>query len=421
MRHMVMSVAALQEHIDKLAADIVRQESVLKDLWRSKGAAQRQLNAIRDPMARMPLEISSEIFLQCRNSRPEPSADQPPLLFLNICNGWRDIALSTPALWSAIHADKPKDDLGSILVTWLKRAGGRALSISLPTPVTRDIAQAIGYYTHQLQDLGMFHDADDIRLIAAKGPFVFLETLTLAGVPTDSVPRCSISHTIEMLDVCPNINEYTLANVFYADDYYDHDHFDIRVLPCIQHFNLGRPDDASASSAVVLRRISLPSLKTFYLPVTHDLPFPKLIQFFTRSLPPLQKFIVGGGSWNAEWTLSEMKECLALLPTLTHFEVQPIGQHVADGFITTLGSSPHLLPNASAITFQPFYPPVEWYQKLLTVLSARRDQIRIVQVIWADNPYQTREAPPQDVCVRLRQLAADGMEIHIGTEQRNYI
>ncbi|KAJ6523341.1 hypothetical protein B0H19DRAFT_1386466, partial [Mycena capillaripes] len=66
-----MSVEELQVRINKLLAeDIILQEDleVLKQLQQNKNDAQCQLNgvlnAIRDPVARLPLEISSEIFLQ---------------------------------------------------------------------------------------------------------------------------------------------------------------------------------------------------------------------------------------------------------------------------------------------------------------------------------------------------------------------
>ncbi|KAJ6482996.1 hypothetical protein DFH09DRAFT_990945, partial [Mycena vulgaris] len=102
-----MSVKELELRIDNLSTEIDRQKEVLKHLESSRSATQRQLNTIRDPMARLPLEVSSEIFMQSLPARPGPQASDAPLLFLNICNAWVDIALSTPALWAAIHVDKP--------------------------------------------------------------------------------------------------------------------------------------------------------------------------------------------------------------------------------------------------------------------------------------------------------------------------
>ncbi|KAJ7748784.1 hypothetical protein DFH07DRAFT_713969, partial [Mycena maculata] len=76
------------EHFEKILVDLDLQREVL---------------AVHDPLARLPLEISSEIFLQCLPPLPEPGAHHVPMLFLNICNAWTSIALSTPALWASIH------------------------------------------------------------------------------------------------------------------------------------------------------------------------------------------------------------------------------------------------------------------------------------------------------------------------------
>ncbi|KAJ7472192.1 hypothetical protein FB451DRAFT_315483 [Mycena latifolia] len=188
-----MSVAELQEHIAQLSADIVRHKEVLKSLERSKSAAQHQLNALRDPVAQLPFEISSEIFVQCLPSRPAPDARHAPLLLMNICKAWTDIALSTPALWATIYADAPIFDLESILDAWLERAGSRALSISLPLLVTRNIAEVVGSCAHRLQDLTLYHEHQLIALIAGEGPFPFLTTLTMVGLDEDEVSHSSIT------------------------------------------------------------------------------------------------------------------------------------------------------------------------------------------------------------------------------------
>ncbi|KAJ7102763.1 hypothetical protein C8R44DRAFT_682186, partial [Mycena epipterygia] len=127
-----MSVEELRAHIEKVSAGIERQKEVLKQPEYSKSAAQRQLNAIRDPVARLPPEISSDIFIRCLPPIPEPDASHVPMLLLNICNTWTDIALFTPALWASIHIDFPRvTGFNEVLRMWLERARNRSLSISL--------------------------------------------------------------------------------------------------------------------------------------------------------------------------------------------------------------------------------------------------------------------------------------------------
>ncbi|KAJ7896270.1 hypothetical protein B0H14DRAFT_2258863, partial [Mycena olivaceomarginata] len=87
----------------KLDTEIGLQRELLRKLERDKSLAQRQINAVLDPMARLPFEISSEIFLKTLDPFPEPKALHAPMLLLNICYSWSDIALSTPALWAAFN------------------------------------------------------------------------------------------------------------------------------------------------------------------------------------------------------------------------------------------------------------------------------------------------------------------------------
>jgi hypothetical protein len=178
-----MDVEELQRRIDNLSTDIVRQRTVLKDLERNKSAAQRELNAFRDPIARLPVEISSHIFLQCLPSHPhQPEALRVPMLFLNICNTWTEIALSTSQLWAVFHVNDPIPDLVSLMEASRKRASNRALSVSLPTDLPGTIAPILARNAHQLQDLKIFHREGDLALVANVGPFPILRNLTVVGL-----------------------------------------------------------------------------------------------------------------------------------------------------------------------------------------------------------------------------------------------
>ncbi|KAJ6558227.1 hypothetical protein B0H19DRAFT_132460 [Mycena capillaripes] len=130
-------VQELRARIAKLSAEIELHKDVLKKLEQDKSLVQRQLNAVLDPVAQLPLEISSEIFLQSLPILPKPGLNNVPMLLLNICSAWTDIALSTPDLWTAINITFPSAE-GSEdgARTWLQRAGNCPLSISLVGPGT---------------------------------------------------------------------------------------------------------------------------------------------------------------------------------------------------------------------------------------------------------------------------------------------
>ncbi|KAJ7831520.1 hypothetical protein B0H14DRAFT_2280725, partial [Mycena olivaceomarginata] len=55
--------------------------------------------SIVDPIQRLPVEISSAIFVYCLPEFPRPSPGFAPMIFLHVCHAWSSIAVSTPALW----------------------------------------------------------------------------------------------------------------------------------------------------------------------------------------------------------------------------------------------------------------------------------------------------------------------------------
>ncbi|KAJ6525074.1 hypothetical protein DFH09DRAFT_996332, partial [Mycena vulgaris] len=182
-----MSVEELEARIESLSADIERQKEVLKKLEKSKSAIQRQLNNVRDPVERLPLEISSEIFLQCSRlpPRPQPGARYIPMLLMNICNAWSDIAIATPALWAAIHIEFPRPK-GFIEFwgAWLKRARNHPLSISLYRTFNDGFDTVIQPHTEHLKGLEIFvQDADGLVLPRNIAAFPSLQTFTFGSLP----------------------------------------------------------------------------------------------------------------------------------------------------------------------------------------------------------------------------------------------
>ncbi|KAJ7780182.1 hypothetical protein DFH07DRAFT_794099 [Mycena maculata] len=98
------------------------------------------------PVLTLPPEIVSEIFthlLPVYPLRPPTSVLRSPTILSHICSRWREIALTTLALWRAISIELIPDDeclrpqpgylesLLHILETWLARSQSCALSIAL--------------------------------------------------------------------------------------------------------------------------------------------------------------------------------------------------------------------------------------------------------------------------------------------------
>ncbi|KAJ7208429.1 hypothetical protein B0H12DRAFT_1242995 [Mycena haematopus] len=94
----VPGVPELRARIMELDTEINLQMEVVKKLQHDKSLVQRQLNAVLDPIAHLPLEICSEIFLQSlsESSFARLGPSHLPTLLLNICHAWSAIAISTP-------------------------------------------------------------------------------------------------------------------------------------------------------------------------------------------------------------------------------------------------------------------------------------------------------------------------------------
>jgi hypothetical protein len=115
--------------------------------------------SLLSPVPHLPIDILQEIFASCLPTEHYPvvSRYEAPLLLTQVCKNWRNIALSTPHLWSAIHIPIPSlpghitsyeppvgglsDYLTALLALihermvaihqWLERSKGSPLSISI--------------------------------------------------------------------------------------------------------------------------------------------------------------------------------------------------------------------------------------------------------------------------------------------------
>ncbi|KAJ7693882.1 hypothetical protein B0H17DRAFT_1058552 [Mycena rosella] len=101
----------------------------------------RELNSIVYPVLTLPPEISSEIFLHCIPSTRRldvVNIDEAPLLLMRACSAWREIAVSTPALWSTLDINfaknLPPHHSSEIVDTWLSRARLCPLSVTIISP-----------------------------------------------------------------------------------------------------------------------------------------------------------------------------------------------------------------------------------------------------------------------------------------------
>ncbi|KAJ7509575.1 hypothetical protein B0H11DRAFT_2421557 [Mycena galericulata] len=421
-----MSVHELEAQLEKLSADIALHQKILNDLQQNKINVQRQLNTIRDPVARLPLEISSEIFVRCLPPFPEPGAHHVPMLFLNICNAWTNIALSIPALWAAINIVFPRaEGFTELLATWLKRARTRPLSVSLSNNFddSDGIIPFIWRHGQQLKHLEICcnqeDDEDEIIHIlgcSSPGPLPLLETLTVQCLiyEADDLSYRGLE-ILELLRLAPNLVEcmfHYVRPVHGVDDIEES-----LVHPGLRRLMFGDGVNDPESDDRILTCLTTPGLEA--LSASMHISSDELWSFLKRSSPPLQELVLGGGLDYDN--LDGLHGCLRLIPTLVRLEFWwwPETHDLEELF----GASPSgLLPNlrslsirlASGATLSDF-----WWETLLGVLQARRTKMKFA---YLESGRQLSSSKlTANILAAFRELMAGGMKVYIGTHGQKLI
>ncbi|KAF7361460.1 hypothetical protein MSAN_01179100 [Mycena sanguinolenta] len=398
---------SVRERIAKFDIEINLQRELLKKLERDKSLAQRQLNSILDPIARLPWEISSEIFLQSLPPFPaEHGARHVPMLLLNICNTWSAIALSTPALWTAFHIDLPcTRRLKELLLVWLQRASNRLLSISLHVErdfVHRDIVAIIWRHGQQLKHLELLEraseDGGDTIENMVPGPLPSLETLTMRG------GTFCIDYTLELLQLAPNLIEYLV----YTTELLFNAPVEKVVHPNLRRLIVGAPGRYPRGRQELLQYLSLPRLEALSIGMTHG----ALLGFLQESSPPLLELTLGDVFHTK---FDELVECLRLVPDLERLEMWYARCLTVEELMTALAGSPPLLPHIKALSFHlAGYEEIEW-PTLARTLAALRTQLRLqsFHLVGLHRAPSAAKMPTPVIIAAFRELAADGMEVCI--------
>ncbi|KAJ7871231.1 hypothetical protein B0H14DRAFT_2724858 [Mycena olivaceomarginata] len=418
-----MAIQELRARIMKLDTEIGLQRELLKKLQRDKSLAQRQLNAVVDPVARLPLEIASDIFLRTLAPLPlEPGAPHPPMLLLNICHAWSDIAIATPALWTAIHIIFPcATGVKDFLPIWLERSRNRPLSVLLEGKFDQDVVSVIWRHGQQLRHLEICEaekGEEDTDQNAANGlmelwgattspgPLPSLVTLTIR----DSMDRASeftrISpfHIFELLRLAPNLVECLFCD---TDIVFAVGADQKLVLPNLRRLMFGEQGRYPSFDHNILDSLSLPGLEALSITVNTD----HLLSFLKRSSPALQELVLAHES-----DFLSLAECLRFAPDLKQFELQETYYSLAEELFGALIESASLLPQLSILIINLTDnedPEISYsfWNTALGALVARRTQLLFFRLTI---PILTAlEMPTPDIIAAFRELVADGMQVHI--------
>ncbi|KAJ7353225.1 hypothetical protein DFH08DRAFT_856251 [Mycena albidolilacea] len=136
--------AADRSRIAHIEAQISELERTISSLKEEKYSLRARLAIYTYPVLTLPNEIVSEIFVHFLPAFPQfppPIGLLSPYLLCQICRKWRDIAFSTPALWSVISltfckAGRVPQKLRYLQIS-IERSGSCRLSLKLGTRLNK--------------------------------------------------------------------------------------------------------------------------------------------------------------------------------------------------------------------------------------------------------------------------------------------
>jgi hypothetical protein len=407
--------SALHVRLAEVDSELEKLTEALKTLQRSKSSIQRQLNDLHDPMARMPLEISSEIFTYCLPPEEEYPDLTDPLLFLQICTLWTEIALSTPRLWSNLSVEIPLDvtaEFEGFLNSWILRAQGHQLSLSFTGSTVADpgIMGIVVAHAHHVKELE-FESPSYLQIFSPGNIFPRLTTLQVKwGEASYSTPM-DVNDIIQVLRSAPALTNCTLdlQNVLRRPS---------TPGECIRHESLKSWDIKAfnSDSSHILQVLTFPSLQHLGVSL-HGGRDDELISFFTRSRPPLGSLKLH--TRDMSWAIHTVECCLRPISSMTWLQLTG-SDAFQNQFITILTetSCDEFLPNLTDLTITRGawgYPEAEWYKPLTAMLSWRSKKLEFFRLEWDQFVFQLLvPGPYEDDKGVLLALIADGMQIDLG-------
>jgi hypothetical protein len=137
-------ISVVNQKISKIEAALALMKSQRNDLQ----AFVNNHNVLLSPARRLLPELWYKIFLECVSATTDDDPDAimfpqnfstsvAPLVLTQVCKGWREVASSSPRLWSSLTLSfRPKSSYRCILAhRWLKRSAGCPLNLRIDNPV----------------------------------------------------------------------------------------------------------------------------------------------------------------------------------------------------------------------------------------------------------------------------------------------
>ncbi|KAJ6457485.1 hypothetical protein C8R47DRAFT_1164121 [Mycena vitilis] len=192
---MLASLAADRTRVAELQTRILDLERALSQLRIEQSQAQERLDSYRYPVLTLPDDITSEIFT--RIVPPYPHFPQltghfSPMILTHICRQWRDLALGTPMLWSAISSSL-REWTPRIIEMWMERSRSCPLYLQLGEyPRAADLLLLETIILHRAHCEYLRIDLTAAHLHLFDGPMPLLRQLDLVLTDEESPESVSL-------------------------------------------------------------------------------------------------------------------------------------------------------------------------------------------------------------------------------------
>ncbi|KDR69851.1 hypothetical protein GALMADRAFT_160319 [Galerina marginata CBS 339.88] len=375
------------------------------------------------PILTIPFEIAAEIFIFYTNVNSTPldyparlkSTKSPPFLLAAVCKTWREIALSTPRLWTTVNifissiANVPL--LTELALDCMSRSGQLPLTVSITAPATvtkldRSIRQrvlalfdVIGRFSSRWYRLVLcirpdlyedFTDAlgcmpllEDLRLTpvvaqerSCVSDFCLLEAPRLkhlelsrlflhkVQIPVHNLTSLEvhavyINEMLELLKSAPHLIVVKFSLIFDVVE----DSYPLPAGP-LTHYSLRHLDIRPQRSIfnvdlpVFLHKIVLPSLESFVYHSRRDTPVDGFISLFARSrclITTFEILIPEEAEPIHGSTEGDLVRLLEGIPTITHLTISLLARlkqkHITDYFFGRFADTPTFLPQLEVLNF----------------------------------------------------------------------
>nr|GAT58472.1 predicted protein [Mycena chlorophos] len=424
----------------------------------------------------LPPELIRHIFLSSKPHSGFRSSTRPrdvPILLTHVCSQWREIALSTSALWTGLDLDTSMLHLVEIIFAWSIRSGTLPLTLTLSGDLT-DFFDTVTYFEEimmllaprieklelfmsMIEDIDIF---DEVQLTFPNLREVYfqpslgldpdepevdgnlflrcrkLQKVSMAHMPADGVrlpwaqltsfEHCGrrresiIEDPLQILRLAPNLLHMSCA----VHNQQREDTPTPLLHAKLEHLELNA-EPADLHQQHFLAFFTLPSLKVLECSDSDGLTSEALDAFLERSSPPLETLLVHPYDIQSFSSIKPFQR----LATLSRLDLRLISTSFASAFLEAFTSSSNpILPSLSNLTLgcrQNAFDRDDTPEADLPFLTARlpvaflakRRRTCLVHVLVVRLPLRGTLALDEQVVSAYAEMRKRGARVYVSTER----